>query len=179
MQPPLATAFPLWGLKHHLQAWRFEHKRKLIPDGAAFTAPDGQRFVVAGRRFFRRIGRKRPVIHIVWQSSCRICAAPYTFNVPFRAASLVRTCEAHRGASGALRRSPLRDAVLGELDAAALLGGASHEAIIARCIARLAPCPVGQRDTRRQRVVRCLQELVDTGALPVGITVTDDSFACN
>ena len=177
--PPLAQAFPQWGLRHHLKAWRMAHKRKRIEPGASFIAPDGQGFTVTGKMFWRYAGRKRPAISLVWQSRCAICGKPYTFNQPFNSGCLVRTCPAHRGEAKPLHRTPLRDIVLSELESLALLGSAPHGAIIDACAARLAAPKPGQRDTRRQRVVRCLQELVDKRALPEGVTLTDESFICN
>lgn len=175
---PLAALFPQWGLKHHLQAWRIASKGKRIDTGAAFIAPDGQRFVVVKRLYTRRVGRKRADVSLQWQSECTLCGAPYQFYMPWHTSRLVRTCPAHRGKSKPQRRTPLRDAVLAELEALQLAGGSvSHESLIAACVERL---PRGNgRDTRRQRIVRCLQELIDTGALPVGIAVTDESFMCN
>lgn len=174
---PIAQAFPDWGLKHHLEAWRHAHKKKRIGKGAIFLAPDGQRFEVTGRMFWRYAGSKRPAISLVWQSACRVCGVPYSFNMPYHARRMVRTCPAHRGKSMTQRKTPLRDLVTRELDAARLAGSITHQALIAACVAQM---PRGQgQDTRRTRIIRALQAMVDNGTLPAGVTMTSDSFVCN
>ena len=52
------------------------------------------------------------------------------------------------------------------------LGSSAVVAFIDHCTA-LIPKPAG-RDTRRQRIVRTLQDLIDKGRMPCG--VTDESF---
>lgn len=171
----LAT-FPEWSLRRQLLVWRHMHKGESVI-GQVFIAPDGQQFEVTDRLFWRQAGRKRRSVSLVWRSACRLCSAPYTFNAPYNAGRLVRTCEAHRGKSAAARRTPLRDLVLAELEAIRLLGSASHESVIASCIARL---PRGHgRDRRRFRVIRCLQSLIDDNSLPDWLDVTSDTFVCN
>ncbi|MDE2104050.1 MAG: hypothetical protein KGL39_42830 [Patescibacteria group bacterium] len=180
MNPPSPQAaalalFPDWSLANHLEAWRKLHKGKSVI-GQTFIAPDGQAFKVTGRLFWRYAGRKRPAISIVWQSACRLCGQPYTFNTPWHSGHLVRTCKAHRGKSKAQCKTPLRDLVTRELDAARLAGSISHESLIAACVAQMAR-GIGQ-DTRRTRIVRALQAMIDSGALPQGVTMQEDSFIC-
>jgi hypothetical protein len=173
-QPSLAL-FPNWPLRLHLAAWRKQHKGDDLT-GKRFVAPDGQAFRVTGKMFWRlNPRRKRPAVSLVWQSRCKVCDAPYTFNKLMGAPSLIRTCPSHRR-QATRHRSPLRDLVTGELEALVLAGAsATHEAFIARCVARVAP-PRSGRDTRRQRVVRVCQELIDNRQLPQGIRATGDAF---
>ena len=181
----LAVAmFPNWTLAQHLQAWRKQRRGKPIEPGERFLAPDGQLFVTGGKRFFApkptdklRKGKARKIVALQWHSHCRVCNAPYSFHKDARATNLIRTCPAHRGK--AKRPSKLRAMILAELASAAQSAdNISVIAFIDHCAALLAKPP--GRDTRRQHVIRALQSLVDTGALPC--ILTDDSFVftrCN
>lgn len=173
--PQSHQLFPDWPLKHHLRAWWHQRKKQPIEKGDMFTAPDGQRFKVIGKKFWRYANRKKPKVSIIWESRCKLCGERYSFNVPTNARSLVRTCEAHRRTGKPSHKSPLRDSVLATLEALSMTHDAiSHDSTIAACIAAL-PRGTG-RDTRRQRVVRCLQELIDKRELPDGVTVGELQF---
>ena len=173
--PQSAALFPELPLRHHLHLWWSQRKKQVIAKGDTFLAPDGQRFVVIGKKFWRYANRKKPKVSIIWQSHCQLCGARYVFNVPTNARSLVRTCEAHRRANRPAHKSPLRDSVTATLEALSVTHDAiSHDNAIAACVAALPRGP--GRDTRRQRVIRCLQELIDKRALPDGVTVGELQF---
>ena len=179
------SLFPNWTLAQHLHAWRRQRKGKPIMPGELFLAPDGQLFRTGIKQFLTPTpipGAKRKAKRVVvlrWHSHCRVCAAPYAFPKDIRATNLIRTCLAHRGTSGWHRSAPIRALILSELhQAAANSASAPVVSFIDHCIGML-PRPAG-RDTRRQRIVRALQDLIDKGRMPCG--VTDDSFVfapCN
>ena len=172
-----------WPVKLQLAAWRKATKGKgKRPIGSTLTLLDGQRFTLVKRLVWNYAKPKRKQISYVFESRCILCEAPYVFNVPSYASSLVRNCPKHRGQYRKPARpkppakpaqTPLRDLILATLDQAALLGSISHGALIAQCITGL-PLAQGKRDTRRQRITESLQGLLDSGKLPC--VVTDSAF---
>lgn len=168
------SAFPDWSLAMHLEAWRKSYKGKRIKAGTPFLAPDGQLFVVTGRLFWRRSGKKRPDISLIWQSCCQLCQAPYTFNVPYHATRMVRTCTKHRGKAPRAKKAytPTQSLILATLidPALQLLGMIDHESFIAQCAAQMSY--VGGRDTRKQRARQAMQALIDKGAWPADYPLT-------
>ena len=160
-----------------LKAWRAMHRKKAnrAKPGESLVLPDtGQRFTYVATRFVHM--RKRRQAWNVWQSLCQICAAPYTFSLDRRCKALIRTCPKHRGQWRAPRRpaapkprrersTPVRDTILSELAACALVArSVPLEALAQGAIDRL-PDRGGARDTRRQNVTRAMQRLADQGAL--------------
>lgn len=172
-------AFPDWPLHMHLMAWRKRHKGQRIAAGTPFLAPDGQCFTVTGRLFWRYAGSKRPSISLVWQSHCQVCAVSYTFNKPYHTRNLVRTCPAHRGqaAKRIVPPTKLQALILTTLNDPAwqLIGKLDYETLFAHCAVQL-PRGAG-RDTRRQRIVRAAQQLIDKGAWPSAWRLSDHAIS--
>jgi len=162
---------------HVMKAWRIKHRAKAnrAKMGEQLILPDTLQVYTFVSTRFVRINKHRQIWN-VWQSRCPICGIPFTFSLNRKRNSMVRTCPAHRGQWRAPRRpaapkprrersTPIRDAILAELAACALVArSVPLEALAQGAIDRL-PDRGGQRDTRRQNVTRAMQRLADTGAL--------------
>lgn len=178
--------FPGWGIGQHCKAWRRKHKRK-VRKGLQIALPNPvQIFTVTGIMHFGP--KAKPVMtDFHFTSHCALCGEPYAFKVPSRFTGLIRTCPAHRGQKPRADKRPLKPpsqrlgvvqaATLGELALAAQAGlPVATSDMVARIAARLEPAAPGKRDTRRQRIVRCIESMLADDTLPDGITLDGMQF---
>ena len=177
----MAVSFPQWPISQHCKAWRKLYRKRSIANGARIALPNPlQLFEVIGRKFWGH-GKERKT-SFVFASRCCLCGECYSFNVPERFRSLVRTCPEHRRmkpradkqSPEAARASykpetPLRDMILGELaECACVAPTMPLAAFLGHCVDMIEPPAQGQRDTRRQRVKAAIAALDKAGAWPDG-----------
>lgn len=164
----------------------FNRKRGVPKDGAQLILPDiGQVHTVVGKMFWKYRVRK-PFVNasIIYQSRCAACGEEYTYNVPFHAPRLVRTCPDHRGkwrspqyAREKAHPKPFRNKVAALLLATLKHAKKSaHKDIVISLSQPLTKPNDPRPDAVRYNVRRALQSMIDDKALPPHVRVTATHF---